>query len=282
MDTTERTTKMDNETMTTELVRYDAMCRAIDEALKVDEAKDVRDYAMAAALYFRQAKNHDAERKAMTIRVRAERKAGELLHAMEKATGARGNPGGQGAPIVRSPDTTAQKTLADLGVSKQQSSDWQRLADVPKAEFETSLASLEMPSAQGIIGQQPLTGLEAAMAEGKRLADNLRDTSKLMTAVNSMIANKVELVRQWDDANAATQREVKRSFQCDPKWQAFFKEHKLSGFQAYVTLCRGQISEEKFGGETRVDWFRTHVFGGIYNAVMNPPDEDGDEVEETL
>jgi hypothetical protein len=39
------------------LVKYDAMCRAIDAALEVDEVKDVRDLAMAAALYAKQAKN---------------------------------------------------------------------------------------------------------------------------------------------------------------------------------------------------------------------------------
>jgi hypothetical protein len=43
---------------------------------------------------------------------------------MEKAKGAQGNPGGQGAKIVRSEEATTQ-TLADLGITKDQSSDWQ-------------------------------------------------------------------------------------------------------------------------------------------------------------
>jgi hypothetical protein len=46
-----------------------------------------------------------------------------LLAEMEMANGARGNPGGQGAPIVRSRDATAQ-TLSDLGITKSQSSRW--------------------------------------------------------------------------------------------------------------------------------------------------------------
>jgi hypothetical protein len=59
-----------------QLVRYDAMCRAIDAAYEVDEAKAIRDQAIALEVYARQASNTEAERKASKIRLRAERKAG--------------------------------------------------------------------------------------------------------------------------------------------------------------------------------------------------------------
>jgi hypothetical protein len=51
---------------------------------------------------------------------------------MEKAKGARGS--GSNQHQVRSPQATAApRTLSDIGVSKQQSSDWQKLA---AASFE--------------------------------------------------------------------------------------------------------------------------------------------------
>jgi hypothetical protein len=74
--------------MSTELVRYDAMCTAIAEAHAIDEVKDIRDKALALAAYARQAKNFEMEIWLCEIRLQAERKAGEIRSAMEKATGA--------------------------------------------------------------------------------------------------------------------------------------------------------------------------------------------------
>ena len=138
------------------LVRYDAMCRAINDAYVVDEVKDIRDKALAFEAYAKQARNTEAERRACEIRLRAERKAGRLLSQMEKAKGARGS--GSNQHRVRSRDETAP-TLSEIGVSKSQSSRWQRLAAVSEEEFEAALAAPEKPSTSGIIGkpkQEPM------------------------------------------------------------------------------------------------------------------------------
>jgi hypothetical protein len=49
----------------------------------------------------------------------ADRKSAEY-HRSEKSTG----------------DPSGQKTLSELGISKPESSDWQKLADIPDEEFE--------------------------------------------------------------------------------------------------------------------------------------------------
>jgi hypothetical protein len=127
--------------------RYEAMCIAIAECYKTDEVKDLRDKALALQVYTRQAKNREAEQHAIDIRMRAERRAGELMLKQAKAEGARGNPGGRGASIVRSNDPTAQpKTLAEQGISKQQASDWQKIATVPKEAFEAALNDPDQPA----------------------------------------------------------------------------------------------------------------------------------------
>ena len=119
------------------LVRYEAAKQAIAEYKTVDEVKDFRDKALAIEAYAKQANDLDLERDAAIARVRAERKCGELLSEMEKAKrGADKNGSGQ-----RSQRTTPEspKTLAEMGVSKDQSSKWQQLAKVPDKEFEDAI-----------------------------------------------------------------------------------------------------------------------------------------------
>jgi hypothetical protein len=127
------------------------MCRAIDAAYRVDEVKYIRDKAVAWEVYSRQAKNVEAERRACEIRLRAERKAGALLKAMEKAKGSAGPGRGKAGAPAGSAFTTAP-TLADLGVTPKQSSRWQKLADVPDEQFDAALADqTEKPTTNGII-----------------------------------------------------------------------------------------------------------------------------------
>jgi hypothetical protein len=127
--------------VSTELVRYDAMCRAIAAAYDVDEVKDIRDKALAIEVYARQAQNYEAEHKAAKVRERAERRAGELLAEREMAKG-----GGDQRSDHRSPHVTGDrpehpsnqpKTLADLGITKRQSANWQKLAKMPLERFTT-------------------------------------------------------------------------------------------------------------------------------------------------
>ena len=89
-----------------------------------------------------------------SFRLRAERKAGELLKATEKAKGTRGQLSSRdssGPRISRGPEPSefrepSAKTLRDHGLSYYESSRFQKLADVPEELFEKALASEEMPT----------------------------------------------------------------------------------------------------------------------------------------
>lgn len=130
--------------MATALMRYDAARKAIAAAYRVDEAKKIRDAAEAVRVYARQARDLEMQNMAAEIRIRAERRAGQLLLEMEKNPGTRGEgrPRKDGTKSRRSSETTAYPpTLDEIGISKDQSSKWQRLALlVDEATFERALA----------------------------------------------------------------------------------------------------------------------------------------------
>lgn len=132
--------------MTTGLVRYDAMVTAIAECHRVDEVKDLRDKARALEVYAKQARNLEAETRAAEVRIRAERRAGELLRVMARQ-GER-DPGKGGDRKSRSQRETVK--LSDLSITKTQSSRWQALAAVPEKDFESALKGGK-PSTSGIL-----------------------------------------------------------------------------------------------------------------------------------
>lgn len=71
-------------------------------------------------------------------RVRAERKCGELLRDIGKAKeGAKDHKKNASGRAVR--PLEEEKTLAEMGVSKDQSSKWQKLAEILEEEFEAAV-----------------------------------------------------------------------------------------------------------------------------------------------
>ena len=122
--------------MSNPLVLYDKARTALAAAKQVDEAKDIRDKAVAMQVYAKQAKDRTLVEDATDIRMRAERRAGELLAEMQKNKGAvAGKTGRKGQPVL-----DAKPKLSDFGVSKTQSSQWQALAALPQDKFESVVA----------------------------------------------------------------------------------------------------------------------------------------------
>lgn len=89
--------------------------------------------AEALRLYYRQStEGLEMQNQCAVIKLRAERRAGEMLAEMEKHQGGRPN---------QSHDVTSSvATLADLGIEKMQSHRWQRVAGIDEEDFEDYLA----------------------------------------------------------------------------------------------------------------------------------------------
>jgi len=126
------------------LVKYDAACRAIAEAKSVDEVKMIRDKAQAIAAAARIAKNHGMEIDAAEIRIRAERRLGEMIGEQKRTVGLnKGAKAGRlpnGGARVEPPLVDTRPTLADAGIDKKLSSRSQAIAAIPEEDFEATLA----------------------------------------------------------------------------------------------------------------------------------------------
>lgn len=127
----------------TQLVRYEAACKAVSEARTIDEAKAIHNQAEAMRAYARQAKNRQLEVDAAEIRMRAERRLGEILAAAknagqiqtgrpEKKNGSNEEPFNNGS----NEEPFQRVTLSEVGIDKKLSHRAQALAAVPEPQFE--------------------------------------------------------------------------------------------------------------------------------------------------
>lgn len=224
----------------TSLVKYEAACRALAEAKAVDEVKDIRDKADAMRIYAMQAKNKDLEIDAAEIRIRAERRLGEMI-ALQKATAGL-NTGAAGAGVnqhtpkkeVRSSVSTAPK-LSDVGVSKDLSSRAQKLAAVPEDEFEAEVAGWRERVQEE--GRRVTTRLEESgerslrkkgrTLEAEPLPEEQMDGDDELAEAHQTITELAAEVDELNDRLAARNMDASE----EEKYQAF----------TTITALRGQI-----------------------------------------
>lgn len=118
----------------TALVHFEAARRALVEAVQFDDVLKIKDVAEQAALYARQANDTELIEKATEIKVRAERRAGEMLRKARES----GDLRGQGNPQLSTASTIG---LEQIGITRDQSSRYQKLAEMPAEHFETAIES---------------------------------------------------------------------------------------------------------------------------------------------
>lgn len=101
----------------------------------VDEVREVADKAKAVSLYLRSRDaSIESQNDAAEIRLRAERRLGELTREQPKQQGARG----VGKSGVAKSDSTL--TYAEQGIDKRDAAKWQQIAKIPAKKFEEFVA----------------------------------------------------------------------------------------------------------------------------------------------
>jgi phage N-6-adenine-methyltransferase len=109
----------------------------------IEDAKSLADRAAAAKVWAQRAKlGTDQVNLAAVARLWAERRAGELLATMRKLEG--------GRPSDKTPSQPRGVSLEDLGVTYDQSSQWQKLAEVPATKFQDAL---DQAASEGVVSR---------------------------------------------------------------------------------------------------------------------------------
>jgi hypothetical protein len=174
------------------LIKYEAACRALAACKAVDEVKNLLDKAEAMRLYGRMAKDKTLEMDAAEIRMRAERRLGQML-AEQKAsvgfsTGARmAGKFPDGSVVVANDHRT---TLADAGISKDLSSRAQKMAAVPEAEFEAEVG--EWRDRVQVEGERVSTRLQKAGARAQQEADHEAEDAGPSAEEDAYLAERAE------------------------------------------------------------------------------------------
>ena len=140
------------------------MRTAVAECHSVDEITLIRNKAEAYRYALKQAKESpEVIRKAEEIKLRAERRAGELLKETIRKPE-------EGRPVEVSKGTT----LIDMGISRDQSSKWQKIASISEEKFENFLSVQKELSTSGILNfkknldrQERVETTETPRLEGK-------------------------------------------------------------------------------------------------------------------
>lgn len=172
----------------TQLVKYEAARNALQVAHSVDEVKDIRDKAQAMALYAKQANDTALVEWATEIKVRAERRAGEMLQEIERSKGGRGKTKASVAQVYRDndiPPTTGKR--------------WQKLAAVSEAQFEQAVAAAkevagEVTTAAMLRATKPVAPIEIATAgTQQRAAEGIDKHIKTITDLRNTQAENARL-----------------------------------------------------------------------------------------
>jgi hypothetical protein len=248
--------------MTVALIRYDAARKAIAAAHRVDEVRQIRSRAEAVRVYAKQAGDFELQNQAAEIRIRAERRAGQLLADMTKNPGTRGEgrPRKDGTKSRRTNGATAYPpTLDEIGISKDQSCKWQRLAMlIDDATFERALVQAREKG-----GELTTAGL---LREVKEIVTPVGvvaelDVNVVAAEVTRDLASAVrkqkleQLVRLRNRLNPTIRKSLMLALKNATTDAASFEAQLAADFQDFPSngKCHQRVIRERMAGQPEPD-----------------------------
>lgn len=153
--------------MDTTLVKFEAARQALAEAKSIDEVKQIRDKAEALRLYVKQqGESLTMQNDIAEIKLRAERRAGELIIEMRENGELATQSDNQNTLRSLSLNGSPKRTLRDVGINSSQNTNWTTIAALPEATFEKTIIETK---AKG--GELTSAGMLRVAKEAKQSAN---------------------------------------------------------------------------------------------------------------
>lgn len=156
---------------------YDTACRALAQAVQVDEVKAVIPVAAAIRAYAKQAKNRELEANAAILRERAERKLGEkLIEAKAAGQIAEGRPPKE----IGSPMEPFRVTLEAADIDKKLSMRAQRKAGIAAQAFDAMVDRMRDDIVSGRRSSDILKAVTTEQKQERRAAREAALAGKIL------------------------------------------------------------------------------------------------------
>jgi hypothetical protein len=180
--------------MSAALALYNEGRAKLAESYRIDEVKGIRDWHDAMAAAAKIAKDDELLMIVTEMRVRAERRLGELLADTPKAKG--GEHGGR-AKIdgSRSEPSIQTPTLADLGIDKKLSMRSQQLASIPESAFEKAVSHVKEVASE----VRAAAVLKVTKGEKQEEPPEDDDDFNESAFINSAVNQLARIVREWPE-----------------------------------------------------------------------------------
>lgn len=186
----------DTETIQQGLMRIDQARALLAQCASVDEVKDIRDQAEAVAAYYRQRGGAlGIQNDASEIRLRAERRLGEILRTLPKHKG--------GRPTETPRSNEEVPALGEIGITWTQSSAWQRIASLAEDEFESRIAEAK---------ENELELTTSRMLKGIALDTARQSAARGPPEENQRVLDAIEELRRVRDQREAWNEAAQRLY----------------------------------------------------------------------
>lgn len=133
----------------TQLVKFDQAYQAIMEAKSVDELKELHDKAEALRLYVKQqGESLEMQNVCAELKLRAERRAGELLREMERGGGGDRRSNEFQTSQAETFESEYSRAIDEANISRSTAHRWQTIAELPEDDFEREIVETKNNSGE--------------------------------------------------------------------------------------------------------------------------------------